>query len=76
MSVTVSFRIPREVKKKMDELRGTINWSEEIRRFIERRIMEIEQVKALNELEKLVESLPVSPRGIAVKYVREDRDSH
>jgi len=76
LSVTVSFRIPKELKKKMDELRGTINWSEEIRKFIERKIISIEQLKAINELEKLIESLPISPKGTGAKYVREDRDSY
>ena len=76
MSVTISFRVPKELKKKMDELRGTINWSEELRRYLERRIREYEQSKAIEELEKVIESLPPLPRGTAVGYVREDRDSH
>ena len=76
MSVTVSFRIPRELKRKMDELRGIINWSEEVRRFIERRIREYEQMKAIEELESIIRALPTLPRGTVVKFVREDRDSH
>ena len=76
MSVVVSFRIPKELKKKMDELRGLINWSEEIRKFIERRIKEYEQLRAIEELEEIVRSIPTMPKGTAMKYVREDRDSH
>ena len=76
MSVTISFRVPKDLKKKMDELRGTINWSEELRRYLERRIREYEQSKAIEELEKVIESLPPLPRGTAADYVREDRDSH
>ncbi len=75
LSVTISIRVPKELKKKMDELRSTINWSEEIRRYLERRIKEYEQLKAIEELEKIVESLPSCPRGTAAKYVRDDRDS-
>jgi len=75
LSVTVSFRVPRDLKKKMDELRGVVNWSEELRRFLENRIREYEQVRAIEEFEEVVESIPVSPRGTALKYVREDRDS-
>ena len=76
MSVTVSFRIPKKLKEKMDALRGTINWSEEVRKFIERRIRECEQAKAIEELEKIIKRLPEVPRGTVTKYVRKDRDSY
>ncbi len=75
MSVTVSFRIPRELKKRMDAFRGYVNWSEEIRRFLEQKVRELKQLKAIQELEELIEKLPPLPRGIAARYVREDRDS-
>ena len=75
MSVTVSFRIPRRLKEKMDKLRGEINWSEEVRRFIEKLVTEHEQRKALQELEEVIKRLPEVPRGTATGYVREDRDS-
>ncbi|RLE96126.1 MAG: CopG family transcriptional regulator [Thermoprotei archaeon] len=75
MSVTVSFRVPRELKMKMDRLREHINWSEELRRFVENRIREYEQQRAIEELEELIKRLPPSPRGTAHEYVREDRDS-
>lgn len=75
MSVTVSFRIPRELKRKMDEYRGLVNWSEEVRRFIERRVREYEQLRAIEELEEIIERIPQTPRGTAAGYVREDRDS-
>jgi len=76
LSVTVSFRIPKELKRKMDELRGIVNWSEEVRKFLESRVREYEQLKAIEELERLIESIPSSPKGTASRYVREDRDSH
>ncbi len=74
-SVTVSFRIPRELKKRMDALRDVVNWSEEVRKFLEQRVREVEQMMAIEELEKLIEKLPEVPRGTTAKYVREDRDS-
>jgi len=76
LSVIVSFRIPKELKKRMDRLRSIVNWSEEVRRFIENRVKEHEQLIAIEKLEKTIESIPPSPRGTATKYVREDRDSH
>ncbi len=71
----MSFRIPRDIKKRMDVLRRHVNWSEEIRKFLERRVKELEQLEAIEELEALIKSLPETPRGTASKYVREDRDS-
>jgi len=76
MSITVSFRIPKELKKRMDALRDRINWSEEVRRFIEQRVRELEQEIAIEELEELIAKLPQVPRGTVTRYVREDRDSY
>jgi len=75
LSVTVSFRVPKDLKRKMDELRGVLNWSEELRRFVENRIREYEQISAIEKFEEVVKSVPASPKGTAVSYVREDRDS-
>jgi hypothetical protein len=71
----VSVRIPEKLKKKMDSLGGVVNWSEEIRRFIESRVREIEQERVIGELGKLIQELPPVPKGYAVRLVREDRDS-
>jgi len=76
LSVVISFRIPKELKRKMDELCGLINWSEEIRRFIEKRVREYEQLRAIEELEEIIRSISIAPKGTAMRYVREDRDSH
>lgn len=76
MSVTVSFRVPEELKRRMDKLRKYVNWSEELRKFLERRVREYEQERAIEELEEIIRKIPTSPRGTATKYVREDRDSY
>ncbi len=60
----------------MDALKGVVNWSEEIRKFLEARVKEIEQEIAIKELEDLIKELPRIPSGTAKSYVREDRDSH
>jgi len=75
MSV-VSVRVPRELKEKMQKYRDKINWSEEIRRFIENKILEAERENTLSRLEELIKQLPTVPRGMAVRYMREDRDSN
>ncbi|WP_331711198.1 type II toxin-antitoxin system VapB family antitoxin [Thermococcus chitonophagus] len=60
----------------MDKLRGEINWSEEIREFIKRRIEEERKRKALERFIGIVKTLPEAPRGAAKNLVRGDRDSH
>jgi len=76
VSTVITVRISKELKKKMDALRGKVNWSKEIRAFIERVIREYEQMEAIEELESLIKSLPSAKEGTAHKLVREDRDSN
>jgi len=40
-TVTLSIRIRRELKVKMDELKDVVDWRREIERFIENRIREV-----------------------------------
>lgn len=75
MSVVISIRIPRRLKEKMDSL-GDVNWSEEVRRFLEKRVEELRRRKVLEEVRRVIEQLPEVPRGTVTRYVREDRDSH
>ena len=76
MSAVVSFRIPRELKEKMHELREFVNWSEEVRKFLEEKVKEYSRKKALRDVRAVIESLPEVLRGTVTKYVREDRDSN
>jgi len=73
-SAVVSVRVPPELRREMKKY--DINWSEEIREFIKKRIEEEEKKRALQEVIEIVESLPGVPKGTAKKLVREDRDSH
>ncbi|AAB90641.1 type II toxin-antitoxin system VapB family antitoxin [Archaeoglobus fulgidus] len=70
----VSFRIPPELKKRMKEI--DINWSEEIRKFIEAKSREYRKKKALEEINAMLSNLSGAEKGTAEKYVREDRDSN
>jgi len=71
-----SIRIPPEIKNEMDKLKGEVNWSEEIREFIKRKISEHKRRRALREVVAYIQTLPEAPKGTAQKLVREDRDSH
>ena len=70
----VSFRIPHELKRKMKGV--GINWSEEIRKFIEAKVRKYRKKKALEEIEMMLANLSKIEEGTARKYVREDRDSN
>ncbi len=70
----VSFRVPKELKKSMKEVK--INWSEEIRKFIEAKVKEYKKVKALEKIDEMLAELPKAKKGTARYYVREDRDSN
>jgi len=74
VSNVVSFRIPPELKKRMKEI--DINWSEEIRKSIEAKIIEYRKKKALEEINAMLSNLSGAEKGTAEKYVREDRDSN
>ncbi|ASJ08506.1 hypothetical protein A3L11_04370 [Thermococcus siculi] len=71
----ITIRVPDELKLKMREL--NINWSEEIREFIRKRIDEEERRKKINEAMEILKRTPVSvEKGFGAKSVRDDRDSH
>ena len=70
----ITVRVPEELKLKMKEL--DLNWSEEIRKFIQRRVDEEERERKINEALEILKRTPVSvERGFSAKSVREDRDS-
>lgn len=71
MSVVIHVRVPRELKRRLDELR--VNISEEVRLFLERRIRQLEAERLVRELEELLSSMrKVSD---STRLIREDRDS-
>lgn len=72
----VSVKVPEWVKEKMKVFSETIDWPEEIRRFIITKIEEIERIKAVETAINLLEMVSPAPRGTAERLVREDRDSH
>lgn len=69
----VSFRIPEELKKEMEKL--DVNWSEDVRKFIESKVKDYRRRRALAEMDALLAKLPAAEAGTAAKYVRGDRDS-
>jgi hypothetical protein len=60
----------------MDKYRDKINWAEEVRKFIEMKIKELEAEDNFNKiLDELKEAKRSVPKGFATETVREDRDT-
>ncbi len=72
----MSFKIPEDLREKMKELNDQVEWSKEIREYIQKRIKEIESKHTLEKVHKIVKSMAGVPEGTAEQTVREDRDSH
>jgi len=75
MSEVVSFKVSKEMKEKMRKYRSVVNWSEELRRFVEEKLRELEAKEAFGEVLKGLERATWSaPQGFSAASVREDRD--
>jgi hypothetical protein len=68
----VSVRVPRELKEKMK--RYPVDWSSEIRRFIEERIRALELLEVLEDVERRAEERRT--RVDSTRLVREAREEH
>ena len=73
MSVVVSFRVPRELKQRMERFKN-VDWGELLRRFIEEQVERLEMEELLKAIEKHLEDVPELPRGTAARWLRGDRE--
>lgn len=74
----VSFEVSEEIKKKkkMEMYKNRINWPEELRKFVEEKIRELES-ETMREVAEELRKMPFeTPRGYAAALIREDRDSN
>ena len=73
MSSTVSVRIPRELKERLDEL--DINVSDAVRRYLLSMVAREENIRKLDEVDKALRSRGLKiPEGTAEGLIREERD--
>ena len=73
MSVVIGVRIPRKLKEELDKL--GINYSEEIRSFLEKRVREEKAKKIILEINEFRKNIKRIDENLAPKLVREDRDN-
>ena len=75
MSDVVTFKVSRELKERMKRFKDRVNWSAELRKFVENRVKELE---AEQRLELATEELKRGgwsvPKGCSSRSVREDRE--
>lgn len=71
-SVVIAVRIPRKLKEELDAL--GINYSEEIRRFLEQRVREEKAKRLIKEIEEIAKSIPRISGNLAIEMIGEDRD--
>jgi len=76
MNDVITVRLPPELKREITKLKDKINWSEEIRNFIRKKVEEYKKQEAIKEVVEYIEKLPDGPEGAIQKLVRENRDSH
>ncbi len=71
MSDVYTIRLPRKLKEKMRKY--DINWSKEVRMFIEKRIRQLELLEILKEVESRAKNRKVEIDSS--NLIREDRDN-
>ena len=73
MSEVISFKVSRELKKRVEKLKGIIDWPSELRVFVEERVMAAERSLVI---QKILERAPekILPAGSVVKAIREERE--
>lgn len=76
LSTVISIRIPKKLKKELDELKDVVDWKKEIINFLEERVKIYKKIKVLNEIHRILENHPLVPENYGSGSMREDRDSN
>lgn len=72
MSSVISIRIRKELKELMDKV--DVDWSNEIRKYIEKKVREELKKKFIHDAKKLREKIGVESSIPSYKLIREDRE--
>ncbi len=75
MASVITVRVPDGLRRDMDSLGEGINWSEEVRRLLEKRVRQLAYERAKKLFHEAASGLPALPRGTVAKSIREDRDA-
>ena len=72
MSVVISIRVPKELKKKLDEL--GIKYDEKIRQFLEELVLKETMRRILENIYQIRKRIGRVKGNLSAKFIREDRD--
>ena len=72
MSYVISIRIHKELKELMD--RVDVDWSSEIRKYIEERVKRELKKKFIDDARRLREKIGIESRIPSYELIREDRE--
>ncbi len=72
----VSVKIPQKVKEEMEKMKDNVEWPEEIRNFILKKLEEEKRKENASKVEKMLKGIRKFPQGSTARLIREDRDSH
>lgn len=76
MNQVISIRVTEETRNEMKKLHRFINWNQEIRDFIQKRLDDKKKDDVLASVTECLKKNPAVPSGTAAHLVRTDRDSH
>ncbi len=71
-SVVIGIRVPRWVKEELERLE--IDYAEELRRYLIKRVREERAKRLIREIDELMESIGSVKGNLAAELIREDRD--
>ncbi len=74
MSVVIGVRIPKRLKEEIEKL--GINYSEEIRQYLEKRVREERARRIIARIEALRKKIKPIEENLSAKLIREDRDKN
>ncbi len=74
MSVVIGVRIPKRLKEEIEKL--GINYSEEIRRYLEKRVREERARRIIARIEALRKKIKPIEENLSAELIREDRDKN
>jgi len=72
MSAVIGVRVPRRLKEELERL--DINYSEEIRKFLEDLVSRKKAERILKQVEELERSIGRVEGNLSAEFVREDRE--
>jgi len=72
VSVVIGVRIPRRLKEELEEL--GINYTEEIRQYLEQRVREERAKRLIERIEVFRKRIKPIEENLSAMLIREDRD--